>query len=460
MFSDRQVERKDVIQLLASGTFEANRYNQDRELNGMPFPNGIAVIGAGYVGLTTAVCLAAIGYDTFCYESDIKKVEKLGNGISPISEPNVQELLQAGLDSRKLSICVADVNMISKHDLVIVCLPTPQSLDGHADLTILNRFVDEFANTLNRPLIVVIKSTVPVGTTDLISSKLFRHGVKVVSNPEFLREGRAVHDFFFPDRIVIGAEDANAADSLEKLYKSIDAQVLRCDSKSAELIKYSSNCYLAMRLSFVNSIASISALANADAFSVLEGIGLDKRIGSEFLSPGPGWGGSCFPKDTAALIAIANDLGFEFVLMEATVRSNYRQKNSVAERAVALLDGSVLNKKIAVLGLTFKAGTDDLRDSPSLKIIEMLCDKGAKITAYDPAIGVSISEKFQIATSIENACLEAELVLVLTEWDEFRDYDPICLENLVTQKIVLDTRSVVDPNRWIGAGFTCLGLAK
>ena len=424
------------------------------------FPNSIAVVGAGYVGLTTAVCLSELGFNVCCYESEIEKVNNLKIGISPISEPNVEALLKSGLNSKRLSISLANVELIADHDLIFICLPTPQSIHGHPDLRILNQFVDELSNKVNRPIVVVIKSTVPVGTTERISSKLFKYGVKVVSNPEFLREGRAVHDFLHPDRIVIGADDYKAADSLASVYKSLATQILRCDSKSAELIKYASNCYLAMRLSFVNSIATVSSLANANAASVMQGLGLDSRIGSEFLSPGPGWGGSCFPKDTAALIAIADDLGFDFKLMKAAVDANNKQINSVAERIVSILNGSVLNKKIAVLGMTFKAGTDDLRDSPALRIIETLSGNGAKIMAYDPSIKKRVGDHFEVAESIEKASQDAELIVILTEWNEFREFNPMRLSKLVMQRNVFDTRNVIDKKKWIDAGYTHIGLGN
>lgn len=440
------------------GITEGNSHEMESLKNGKTFPNSIAVVGAGYVGLTTAVCLSELGYDVCCYENEINKIKNLKNGISPISEPNVEELLRSGLKSKKLTIAIADVNLISTHDIVIICLPTPQSVDGHPDLRILNQFIDELFQSLNRQLILVIKSTVPVGTTERISSKLSKHGTIVVSNPEFLREGRAVYDFFHPDRVVIGTDDADAAESLADIYSSIDTHVHRCDSKSAELIKYASNCYLAMRLSFVNSIATISSLANANASSVLKGIGLDTRIGSEFLSPGPGWGGSCFPKDTAALIAIANDLGFQFKLMKATVESNDDRINSVADQVIGLLNGSVSNKVIAILGLTFKAGTDDMRDSPALRVIETLCSHGARIKAYDPIIKNKVSERFELSTSVENACQDAELILILTEWDEFRECDPVHLGRLVAQKKIFDTRDIVDKKKWVDASYMYFGL--
>src|SRR5664279_1008238 len=338
----------------------------------------VAVIGAGYVGLTTAACLASLGHDVVCADIDVERVRRLSAGDIPIREEGLPQLVAAGIAARRLSFVVGAAKAVGGAELVFLCVPTPQGDDGAADLSYV-----ETAAALASGAVVVNKSTMPVGSTRRVQQILGESGaaldrVTVASNPEFLREGAAVRDFLNPDRIVIGCDDPAAAVRISDLYRAIRAPVLVTDPASAEMIKYASNAFLATKISFINAIANLCEAVDADVREVALGMGYDKRIGFEFLHPGPGYGGSCFPKDTAALLYTAVQAGYDFGLLNGVQDVNRAQHEHMVDKIVHAAGGDVDGLRIAVWGLTFKADTDDLRDSPSLVIAGRLIDMGAK----------------------------------------------------------------------------------
>jgi len=350
---------------------------------------------------------------------------------------------------------------------VYLCVPTPQGSDGSADLTHIEAAAAEVGPSLPSEAIVVNKSTVPVGSTRVVERALGRSDVFVVSNPEFLREGSAVHDFLNPDRIVIGADDQSAAVRVAALYLGIPAPLIVTDPPSAELIKYASNAFLAAKVSFVNAVAAVCEAVGADMNDVVLGMGSDKRIGHEFLRPGPGWGGSCFPKDSRALIRIAEDAGYSFDLLEGVVEVNDEQFDRVARKAVDLVGGNIEGVRVAVWGLTFKARTDDLRESPSLSIVERLLASGAKIRAFDPSISPPVDahkasrlDGIEVVSDPYAACEDAEVLLVLTEWDEFKwlDFDKVA-ESLASLRVV-DGRNLLDREALRRRGFVYQGIGR
>ena len=348
--------------------------------------SNIAVIGAGYVGLTTAACFASIGHTVTCADIDADRIDALSQGVVPIVEAGLAELVRAGLDSGRLTFVVGAAAAVADCEFAYLCVPTPQSPDGSADLSYIRSAAAEIGPLLPTEAIVVNKSTVPVGSTRVVEEVLGRDDVRVVSNPEFLREGSAVHDFLNPDRVVIGSDDQAAAFRVASLFDPLRAQLLITDPASAETIKYASNAFLAAKVSFVNAIANVCEAVGADVRDVLMGMSYDKRIGSEFMRPGPGFGGSCFPKDTAALIRIAADAGYDFGLLRGVTEVNTAQFERVVTKVETAAGGALDGVTVAAWGLTFKARTDDLRMSPSLEVIGRLLARGGRVRAYDPAI--------------------------------------------------------------------------
>lgn len=419
----------------------------------------IAVIGTGYVGLTTGVCMTYLGHEVICADIDIDKVESLNAGVVPIVEPDLESLLHAGLSSGKLKFVLGARNAVRDAEFIFLCLPTPQSESGEADLSFVMTATREISDTLASNSIVINKSTVPVGSARLVYDTLGRTDVTVISNPEFLREGTAVSDFLQPDRIVIGSDNQTDVLRVGQLYSAIDAPVIATDPASAEMIKYASNAFLATKLSFVNAIATLCEMVGADIYEVTLGIGHDRRIGHDFLRPGPGWGGSCFPKDSAALLHLANSHGYKFDLMRSVIDENQQQFDRVAEK---ILSSSAAVKKVAIWGLTFKAQTDDLRDSPSLEIIQRLISNGISVVAYDPTVDARTKLKFdfEVATSAETATKGAEVLAVLTEWQDFGLVDPGNVRKLMHGQAVIDARNVLDREQWTSAGFKYFGLGR
>ena len=423
----------------------------------------IAVVGTGYVGLTTGACLAHLGHTVVCADIDADKIAKLRDGIIPIVELGLAELVTEGIASGRLSFVVGSVEAAKNCEVAFLCVPTPQGEDGSADLSYVQRASEEISAALPFEAIVVNKSTVPVGSTKVVEKALKRPDVKVVSNPEFLREGSAVQDFLKPDRVVVGSDDQAAAMKVASLYDGLSTRVIITDPASAETIKYAANAFLATKLSFINAIAAICEGVGADINDVVVGIGSDKRIGENFLRPGPGWGGSCFPKDSRALIKIAEDADYSFDLLKGVITVNDQQLDRVADKIRLAAGGNLSGKIVAVWGLTFKAGTDDLRDSPAIAIIERLMKLGARVQAYDPTVNVirpGIPSDLVIAASCGEATAQADVLAVLTEWDEFKWVSASETSTHMTGKQIIDARNLLDRKDWERAGFTYQGIGR
>ncbi|MGZ4676652.1 MAG: UDP-glucose dehydrogenase family protein [Acidimicrobiia bacterium] len=428
----------------------------------------VAVIGAGYVGLTTAVCLAHLGHDVICADIDADRVERLNKGEVPILEDGLPELLSEGLSSRRLRFVLGAKNAASVADFVFLCVPTPQGDDGSADLSFVDAVAREIAPVLRPGTVVINKSTMPVGSTRRVQRVLAEAGappesVLVASNPEFLREGSSVRDFLEPNRVVIGCTDTSVAVRVSELYKNLNAPILVTDPASAEMIKYASNAFLATKISFVNAIANLCEAVDADVREVALGMGYDQRIGFEFLYPGPGYGGSCFPKDTAALLFAAEQAGYDFSLLKGAVQVNQEQHERMVTKLTALVGGSLTGATIAVWGLTFKANTDDLRDSPALVIVRRLLEEGATVRAYDPAAGERAADLvpgLEIGSDPYEVCNDASALAVLTEWDEFRWMNFDRVAQMLQTPTVLDTRNILDPAALRRLGYTYEGVGR
>ena len=412
----------------------------------------IAVIGTGYVGLTTSIGLASLGHKVIGYDLDPAKVEMLQAGQLPIHEPGLGEILTAGIESGNLQITSVLSEAVSEADFVFTCVPTPQDEDGSADLSYVISASAAMKEFLKPGAVVVTKSTVPVGSAQVVEDAIGRSDVDVASNPEFLREGAAVHDFNHPDRIVVGARSTEVAQKVMDLYSKIDCPKILTSQATAELIKYASNSFLAIKLSYVNDIAALCEAVGADSQEVLHGMGLDTRIGNRFLEPGPGWGGSCFPKDAKALESIASNLGVGLPLITSAIASNEAAHKRVADRVTDALGGSLSGKTIAVLGLTFKANTDDTRESPAIAVIEHLVQGGAKVVAYDPMVTKYELASLSLADSAVAAASGADALVVLTEWPVFRTVDSAEILQAMTGNVVVDTRRVLDQAKWQAAG--------
>jgi len=419
----------------------------------------IAIIGTGYVGLTTGACLSTLGHDVVCADIDERKVERLNRGDVPILEAGLDELVQEGLRSGQLRFVVGARTAVPDAEFVYLCVPTPQGVDGSADLSYIEDAARDIGPHLESETIVINKSTVPVGSTRVVEQALGRSDIFVVSNPEFLREGSAVHDFLHPDRVVIGADDQSAAIRVAGLYLGLAAPLQVTDPASAETIKYASNAFLATKISFVNAIAAVCEAVGADVNDVVLGMGYDKRIGEAFLRPGPGWGGSCFPKDSRALVRIAENAGYDFHLLKGVIQVNDDQFSRVADKVEAMAGGSIAGKNVAAWGLTFKARTDDMRDSPSLEILSRLVKRGAIVRAYDPAVHHDVGE-IEVVADPYAACADAEVLVVLTEWDEFKwlDFDKVA--ETMAAKRVLDARNLLDRSALKRRGFEFQGIGR
>ena len=423
----------------------------------------IAVIGTGYVGLTTGACMAHLGHSVICADIDAKKIADLTNGIIPIVELGLSELVKEGISSGRLSFVVGASEAAKTCEIAFLCVPTPQGEDGSADLSYVQRAAEEIAGVLPFEAVVVNKSTVPVGSTKVVERALKRPDIKVVSNPEFLREGSAVADFLKPDRVVVGSDDQAAAMKVASLYDGLSTRVIITDPASAETIKYAANAFLATKLSFINAIAAICEGVGADINDVVVGMGSDKRIGENFLRPGPGWGGSCFPKDSRALIKIAEDADYSFDLLKGVITVNDQQFERVVQKVLQALDNDLSEKTIAVWGLTFKAGTDDLRDSPSIEIIKRLLALGLQVKGYDPTVAQhrpGIPENLEISLSPIEVTVKADVMLVLTEWDDFKWISPSTIAISMRGKQIIDARNLLDRKDWERSGFNYQGIGR
>ncbi|MER7081489.1 UDPglucose 6-dehydrogenase [Saccharopolyspora kobensis] len=428
-----------------------------------PTTRRVAVVGTGYVGLTTGACLASLGHHVQCCDVDRTKVERLSRGEVRIHEPGLGQLVRDGIRSGRLEFTHSSTAAVRRAEAIFLCVPTPMAPDGSANLAQVESAVREVRDHLPADSLLVTKSTVPVGTAARLSELLDRRDVAVVSNPEFLREGLAVRDFLNPDRIVVGTASAAAARRVSELYARLEAPTVHTDSASAELIKYAANCFLATKLSYVNDLAELCERVGADIGGITECMAHDHRIANSFLRPGPGWGGSCLPKDTAALLHAAEAIGADLPLVRAAVEANRRHQRRVVDKVVAMCGGSVTGVRVGMLGLAFKAGTDDLRDSPAIAVARRLAELGANLIAFDPALrgdepgipaGVSLADSaYQVAKG-------AGAVLVLTDWPEFRDLDWPQMVGLAEKPVIIDTRNLVDPRVLERAGAVFCGTGR
>lgn len=423
----------------------------------------VAVVGAGYVGLTTAVCLAHLGHRVCGGEADPGKVAQLSAGRPTIYEDGLEPLLTETLRSGRLRFVQGAAESVDGAEFVFLCLPTPQGADGSADVSALEAASAEIAPHLERNAVVINKSTVPVGSAALVEQWIGRSDVRVVSNPEFLREGTAVHDFLHPDRIVVGADDQEAAARVGRLFAETQAPLIVTDAATAETIKYACNAFLATKLSFVNAVASLCETVGADVRDVLLGMGYDHRIGFDYLRPGPGWGGSCLPKDTRALMHISAMAGYDFGILRSAVEANEVQLDSVVRKVRAAVGGALEGRSVAAWGLSFKAGTDDRRYSPAVEILRRMVDEGATVRAYDPTVSKNVSDlpaAVEVCPDPYGACDGAEVLVILTEWDEFRWLDHAKVRTLMRDARVVDTRNLLDPAALRRMGFSYVGVGR
>ena len=430
----------------------------------------IAVIGTGYVGLVTGAGLADFGNDVVCVDIDETTIEALKQGRIPIYEPGLDKIVNRNVSEGRLQFSTDLPDAIRSSRAIFIAVGTPPKPDGSADL----RYVEEVARTIakymNGPKLVITKSTVPIGTGRMIEKILAESGnafrSSVASNPEFLREGSAIEDFMKPDRVVIGASDAESAALMKEIYAplhSLEIPFVVTNVESAELIKYAANGFLATKISFINEIAVLCELLGGDVQDVARGIGLDSRIGSKFLQAGPGFGGSCFPKDTSAVADIARRYGYEFEIIEAVLRVNDSIKQRMVRKVVTAMRGSVKGKTIAVLGLAFKPETDDMRDSPTIPLITGLQKEGATIRAYDPQAMNNAARFFADVTFCRDAyetATGADALVIATEWNEFRSLKLERIRTQLKQPVIIDLRNVYDPNRMKSEGFSYVSVGR
>lgn len=410
----------------------------------------IAVAGTGYVGLVTGVCLAEHGHNVVCVDVDEEKVAKMSKGISPIYEPGLDDLMIKNME--RLTFTTDYVSAYKDAEVIFIGVGTPEKKDGSANLNYVYKVAEQIAENAENDCIVVIKSTVPIGTNDKVEAFITEKAkdgisIHIASNPEFLAQGTAVRDTLHASRIVIGAESKYAANILKEVYKDFDAPILVTNRRSAEMIKYASNDFLALKISYVNEIANLCEIVGADINDVTKGMGYDPRIGDKFLNAGIGYGGSCFPKDTKALHWLANFNDYELKTVKAAIETNDNQKFKIIKKARKYYE-NLQGKKIAVLGLTFKPGTDDLREAPSLVNIPIFLDEGCEIKAWDPAGVENYKKKYPTeiiyCDSIDEAIKDADLCVIFTEWDEVKKYDITKFEKLMRNPIVIDGRNCYD----------------
>lgn len=427
----------------------------------------IAVLGVGYVGLVTGACLAKLGNKVVCGDVNKNKIANLAKAILPIYEPGLDDLVAAGLKERNLSFSNNINQAVADSDLVFICVGTPSDENGAADLTYIREAAKQIAKSINGYKLIINKSTVPVGSTKLVEKVIsdnisVAHEFDVISNPEFLREGSAVDDFLHPDRIVVGTTSQKAISLVTELYRPISSPLIITDSASAEMIKYASNAFLATKVSFINAIANVCEAVGADIKEVALGMGYDGRIGFEFLRAGPGFGGSCFPKDCKALIRIAEDNGYDFELLKGVLEVNEAQQQLMVLKVKKKL-GSLQGKIIGALGLSFKPNTDDVRDSPAIVIVSKLLEEGAEVKAFDPVAMNNARLALPQLTTVNDAyevAKESDALLILTEWDEFKWLDFSRMKGLLKNPVVIDTRNCLDPKALRQMGFTYEGVGR
>jgi UDPglucose 6-dehydrogenase len=419
----------------------------------------VCVIGSGYVGLTAGACLAHLGHTVVCTDESQPRVDELNRGTLRIVEDELPELVERMVALDRLRFSTSNIEGVRDADFVILCLPTPQAEDGSADLGHVLDVAAEIRTFLRPGAIVVDKSTVPVGTSRLVAQALDRSDVMVAANPEFLAEGSAVRNFLSPDRVVIGSDTPGTAERVAALYKGLDTHIITTDAASAETIKYAANAYLAVRLSFVNSMASVCEAAGADISAVMDGVGSDHRIGRSFLAPGPGWGGSCFPKDTSALLHTSFEGGFDFKLLRAATDYNSEHQAWMVSKVVAALGDHVDGSVVALWGLAFKAGTDDLRDSPAMEIARQLTELGCVVRAFDPAVRRPLPG-LTVCGSYLDTCRGASAIVIATEWPVFTTADLSAAGRLMERQNLVDLRNLMDPDVVTAQGFRYEGVGR
>ncbi|MGK9368522.1 UDP-glucose dehydrogenase family protein [Melioribacter sp. Ez-97] len=435
----------------------------------------LAVIGTGYVGLVSGTCFAEMGNTVICVDNNPDKLEKLNKRIVPIYEPGLEILFQRNIDKKRLSFTSDLRRAVEESEIIFLCLPTPQGEDGSADLKYVFGVAEEIGKILqslpnNEFKIIVNKSTVPVGTSTAVRQIIEKYNIEnfeVVSNPEFLREGFAVDDFMKPDRIVIGARNPKAFEKMRILYEPFVRQgnpIFEMDPESAEVTKYASNSYLAMRITFMNELANFCEKAGANVEMVRKAMGSDSRIGKRFLFPGIGYGGSCFPKDVNALIKTSEEFGSPMKILKVVDEVNKNQKELLVKKVKEHFNGNIEGKKFAVWGLSFKPNTDDMREAPSIVIINQLLDSNAKVVAYDPAAMENarfyLGDKPAYAQDQYSALPDADALLILTEWNEFRNPDFDKIKELLKNRLIFDGRNIFDPAKMKELGFTYYSIGR
>ena len=433
----------------------------------------IAMVGSGYVGLVSGACLADFGHEVACIDKDTSKIERLRKGVMPIYEPGLEALVEANVKAGRLSFTTDLAEGLRDAQAIFIAVGTPSRRgDGHADLSFVYAVAREVGETLANDAVVVTKSTVPVGTGDeverIIADTGCRHRIAVVSNPEFLREGAAIADFKRPDRIVIGTDDEFGREVMREVYRPLylnEAPILFTNRRTSELIKYAANAFLATKITFINEIADLCEQVGADVQDVSRGIGMDNRIGAKFLHAGPGYGGSCFPKDTLALLKTAEDYDSPLRIVEAVVKANESRKRAMGRKVLDALGGleAARGKTVALLGLTFKPNTDDMRDSPAIAVARALTDAGVRVTAYDPEgmeLARPLMPEVEMAESPYAAIEGADAVAIVTEWDAFRALDLQRVKELAKAAVLVDLRNIYRPEDVRALGFTYVSVGR
>lgn len=431
----------------------------------------VAVIGTGYVGLVSGACFADFGHTVTCVDKDLTKIDRLKNGEIPIFEPGLDGLVETNVKAGRLLFTAEAKDAVRDADAVFIAVGTPSRRgDGHADLSYVYAVAEEIATLIDGFTVVVTKSTVPVGTGDEVEEIIRRTNpdadFAVVSNPEFLREGAAIKDFKIPDRVVVGTDNERAREVMRELYRPLflnETPILFTNRRTSELIKYAGNAFLAVKITFINEMADLCEKVGADVQQVAQGIGLDGRIGRKFLNAGPGYGGSCFPKDTLALTKTANDAGSPVRIVDTVVEVNAARKKAMATKIIDAMGGDVSGKTICVLGLAFKQNTDDMRDAPSLDIIPALQKAGAKIRAYDPEAmeeAEKLLDNIEYCDSAYHAAETADSLVILTEWDQFRALDLDRIKSLLSSPTVIDLRNIYSPEDLRSRGFKYVGIGR
>lgn len=427
----------------------------------------ITVIGVGYVGIVTGVCFADLGNRVTCLDINEEKIENLKNGIMPIYEPGLEELVERNVAADRLTFTMSYAEALQDAEFAFIAVGTPEGVDGEADLRYVRMAAQTVAQEMDHPLVIVNKSTVPVGTGDWVSNiirETRNNDVKfaVVSNPEFLREGSAISDFMYPDRVVLGSLDLDAAEKVAQLYLPLRTTIMITDLRTAEMIKYASNAFLATRISFINEIANICEALGADVKEVATGMGYDTRIGPHFLDAGVGYGGSCFPKDVKALAFMADSKGRHPQLLHAVMEINQFQREAALlklEQALGDLDG----KTIGLLGLSFKPNTDDMRESPSISIAKMAMERGARVRGYDPVamkVAARVIPEIELMKNAYEVADGCDALVIVTDWNEFKHLDMIRIQELMNQPVIVDGRNIYDPQMMKAMGFDYQGVGR